>query len=115
MIQFWQSFSRLYPCGECAKHMRERIKKNPPIVDNNRAYSKWLCEFHNEVTYRVKKGASNSVDCDDIDGILAKWSPNEFCGCDNEYIEGVDDDIEHDGDKLGDHTQLSYKKRLITK
>merc|ERR1712228_849158 len=50
LLQFWDSFSRLYPCGECAKHMREKLKINPPKVENNKVYSQWLCGFHNEVT-----------------------------------------------------------------
>jgi len=89
LLQFWQSFSRLYPCGECAKHIRERIQKNPPKVENNKVYSQWLCEFHNEVSSRVR-GAASSMDCNDVDAIFDKWNPSEFCGCDNEYIEGVD-------------------------
>ena len=93
LLQFWESFSRLYPCGECAKHIRSKIESNPPNVENNKVYSQWLCDFHNDVTYRIH-GADSSLltDCNDIDAIFNKWSPNEFCGCDNQYIEGVDDD-----------------------
>eukprot|EP01084_Bolivina_argentea_P231879 390935_1 len=90
LLQFWDSFSRLYPCGECAKHMRLKLKKNPPNVENNKEYSKWLCGFHNDVTLSINPNA-NIMDCNDINGIFTKWSPNEFCGCDNEFIEGVDD------------------------
>ena len=95
LLNFWEAFSRLYPCGECAKHMRNRIAVNPPNVENNRVYSQWLCEFHNEVTWRLHGEGNEELemeDCQNIEGILDRWSPNEFCGCDNEFIEGVDDE-----------------------
>ena len=89
MKQFWESFSRLYPCGECAKHMREYLETHPPETKDRVVYSQWLCRFHNDVTKRVHPGAI-SYDCD-ADRLVEIWKPTAFCGCDNEFIEGVDD------------------------
>ncbi len=114
MLQFWDSFSRLYPCGECAKHMRVKLKNNPPNVENNKEYSKWLCAFHTDVTLSIKpKG--NVMDCNDINGLFDKWKPNEFCGCDNEFIEGVDDINNNnniDGNGNGEKVIRNDEKKL---
>ena len=72
--------------------MREKLKINPPKVDNNKVYTQWLCEFHNEVTRSVHPDSYVDHDCNDTDKLFEIWKPDEFCGCDNEYIEGVDAD-----------------------
>ena len=94
LLLFWQSFSRLYPCGECAKHMRDNLKfldsnSNTALVENiqsEKEYSLWLCNFHNIVNNNLNKP---NIICD-YDILENKWKSDEYCGCDNELIEGVD-------------------------
>jgi len=90
MVQFWESFSRLYPCGECAKHIRQYLKEHPPAAESQRVYSEWLCRFHNSVSKRVHPESAHIEDCD-AERLLETWKPSAFCGCDNEFIEGVDE------------------------
>lgn len=49
------STSKLYPCGYCAKHLREEIKENPPKVTNRNEFEQWLCDVHNKVNVRLGK------------------------------------------------------------
>ncbi|KAK9763487.1 Flavin-linked sulfhydryl oxidase of the mitochondrial IMS [Basidiobolus ranarum] len=50
-----KGFSKFYPCGYCATHLQEELKKNEPKVDNRSALSKWMCDIHNEVNERLGK------------------------------------------------------------
>ena len=55
MSQFITSFSAFYPCGYCADHLQEYIKKNPPTLDSNVQLSNWWCLVHNDVNQRLGK------------------------------------------------------------
>jgi mitochondrial FAD-linked sulfhydryl oxidase len=65
--------TRLYPCGECARHFREVVAANPPRVGNKEEFSQWMCRVHNVVNRSLGKPTFN---CDYVD---ARWSGVE-CG-----------------------------------
>ncbi|KAK4615610.1 FAD-linked sulfhydryl oxidase ERV2 [Fulvia fulva] len=48
-------FQRLYPCGECADHFGELLKKYPPQVSSRSAAAVWACDMHNKVNKRLGK------------------------------------------------------------
>ncbi|KAI9262100.1 ERV/ALR sulfhydryl oxidase domain-containing protein [Sporodiniella umbellata] len=64
-------FSRLYPCGECARHFNLMITQNPPQTSSRSAASQWLCAMHNKVNERLGKPI---FDCSNIE---SKYP----CGC----------------------------------
>ncbi|KAM0259622.1 hypothetical protein ACHAQJ_003201 [Trichoderma viride] len=67
-------FSRLYPCGDCAKHFRGLLAKYPPQTSSRNAAAGWLCFVHNKVNERLKKP---DFDCNDIGDFYD-------CGCGDE-------------------------------
>lgn len=64
MSQFLRLFSKFYPCGYCASHLREEMKKEPPVVDTRLGLARWLCRIHNEVNERLGKPL---FDCEKVD------------------------------------------------
>lgn len=64
-------FQRLYPCGECAEHFGELLKKFPPQVSSRNAAAAWACHVHNEVNKSLKK---EIFDCANIGDFYD-------CGC----------------------------------
>ncbi|KAL7793666.1 ERV/ALR sulfhydryl oxidase domain-containing protein [Trichoderma ceciliae] len=67
-------FSRLYPCGDCAKHFRGLLAKYPPQTSSRNAAAGWLCFMHNQVNERLKKPI---FDCNNIGDFYD-------CGCGDE-------------------------------
>ncbi|KAH8675585.1 Erv1/Alr family protein [Xylariales sp. PMI_506] len=67
-------FSRLYPCGDCARHFQELLKKYPPQVGSRNAAAGWACFVHNVVNERLKKPL---FDCNKIGDFYD-------CGCGDE-------------------------------
>ncbi|KAK4060447.1 uncharacterized protein Triagg1_10766 [Trichoderma aggressivum f. europaeum] len=67
-------FSRLYPCGDCARHFRGLLAKYPPQTSSRNAAAGWLCFVHNQVNERLKKPI---FDCNDIGDFYD-------CGCGDE-------------------------------
>ncbi|GFP59540.1 hypothetical protein ACSS6W_010899 [Trichoderma asperelloides] len=67
-------FSRLYPCGDCAKHFRGILEKYPPQTSSRNAAAGWLCFVHNLVNERLKKPI---FDCNNIGDFYD-------CGCGDE-------------------------------
>ncbi|KAJ2780396.1 hypothetical protein H4R18_003477 [Coemansia javaensis] len=55
MRSFLFLMSRLYPCGECAHHFQQHLKKHPPVVTNRHAFEQYLCSMHNVVNRSLKK------------------------------------------------------------
>ncbi|KAF2863563.1 hypothetical protein K470DRAFT_254865 [Piedraia hortae CBS 480.64] len=76
-------FVRLYPCGECAEHFREIVRRFPPQVSSRSAAATWACHVHNQVNLRLGKEV---FDCSNI---------GEFydCGC----AEGEEENEEEKG------------------
>lgn len=64
-------FQRLYPCGECAEHFGQILKKFPPQVSSRSAAAVWACHVHNEVNKSLKK---DIFDCANIGDFYD-------CGC----------------------------------
>ncbi|CAK4029835.1 FAD-linked sulfhydryl oxidase ERV2 [Lecanosticta acicola] len=64
-------FQRLYPCGECAEHFGQLLKKFPPQVSSRSAAAAWACHVHNKVNERLKK---ELFDCANIGDFYD-------CGC----------------------------------
>lgn len=64
-------FQRLYPCGECAEHFGELLKKFPPQVSSRSAAAAWACHVHNQVNKSLKK---DLFDCANIGDFYD-------CGC----------------------------------
>ena len=55
MNDFLTAFSKVYPCGHCAEHMRAEMEIVPPQVHSRDALSLWLCTFHNKVNEMLGK------------------------------------------------------------
>lgn len=95
-------FARLYPCGECATHFQQILKKYPPQVSSRSSAAAWACFVHNEVN--VSKGKpifdcaniGDWYDCgcaeDEKDEIKAKGAKSEHIANGGTLVE-----IERDG------------------
>ncbi|BCS24244.1 flavin-linked sulfhydryl oxidase ERV2 [Aspergillus puulaauensis] len=77
-------FARLYPCGECASHFQQHLKKYPPQVSSRNAAAGWGCFIHNEVNSMLEKP---EFDC-------TKLGDFYDCGC----AEGEDESGGNDSD-----------------
>lgn len=64
MSQFLHLFSKFYPCGYCASHLRNEMKITPPVVDTRSGLARWLCRMHNEVNELLGKPL---FDCNQVD------------------------------------------------
>lgn len=64
-------FARLYPCGECAEHFQQIIKKFPPQTNSRSTAAAWACHVHNEVN---KSKGKELFDCGNIGDFYD-------CGC----------------------------------
>ncbi|KAJ2517119.1 hypothetical protein GGI11_003251 [Coemansia sp. RSA 2049] len=51
--------SRLYPCGDCAHHFQQHLKKYPPLVESRNDLEQYLCSMHNVVNKSLKKPVFN--------------------------------------------------------
>lgn len=60
--------TRMYPCGECARHFAEIVKNNPPDCSSGLGLQRWMCAAHNEVNESLGKPW---FDCSRID---ERWS-----------------------------------------
>lgn len=54
-ISFLYHFSKLYPCGDCAREFRKILADHPPIVTDRDSLIQWLCKVHNIVNARLEK------------------------------------------------------------
>lgn len=71
LLRFFQDFSALYPCGECATHFQQLLKEIPPQTSSRMASALWLCTAHNRINARLGKA---DFPCDKLDETYD-------CGC----------------------------------
>jgi FAD-linked sulfhydryl oxidase len=71
LLRFFNDFSQLYPCGECASHFQKLLKELPPQTSSRMASALWLCAAHNKVNERLGKA---EFPCDKLDETYD-------CGC----------------------------------
>ncbi|KAJ1806088.1 hypothetical protein LPJ77_003836 [Coemansia sp. RSA 2523] len=62
MRSFLFLMSRLYPCGDCAHHFQQHLKKHPPVVDTRHELEQYLCGMHNVVNKSLKKPVFNCTE-----------------------------------------------------
>ncbi|KAF2663121.1 hypothetical protein BT63DRAFT_380570 [Microthyrium microscopicum] len=86
-------FQRLYPCGDCASHFGELLKKFPPQVSSRSAAAAWGCHVHNQVNKRLKK---DMFDCANIGDFYD-------CGCAKDEKEEKDSKIKDKGKGKRNH------------
>lgn len=55
MIQFLNSFAKVYPCHICSGHFQQLLARSPPRTESRTSLSQWLCEAHNNVNERLGK------------------------------------------------------------
>ncbi|KAF9883988.1 hypothetical protein FE257_002429 [Aspergillus nanangensis] len=78
-------FARLYPCGECAEHFQQHLKKYPPQVSSRNIAAGWGCFLHNEVNAMLEKP---EFDCNKIGDFYD-------CGCaDDETTDGENEQLQ---------------------
>lgn len=64
MTSFIQLFSKFYPCGYCASHLRAEMEHSPPDTSSRTGLAQWFCKMHNEVNERLGKPL---YDCGKVD------------------------------------------------
>jgi FAD-linked sulfhydryl oxidase len=74
--------TRMYPCGECARHFKKVVAANPPQVENKREFSHWMCEIHNVVNRSLGKPSFN---CDLVESRWAGLECEEEDACSLEF------------------------------
>ncbi len=70
-------FARLYPCGECASHFQNILKKYPPQTSSRSTAAAWACHVHNEVNKSKGKPMFNCANIGDL----------YDCGCGDEETQ----------------------------
>jgi len=55
MNKLVHSFSRVFPCSNCARDFQEEIKKSPPKLDSRDEFALWFCQQHNVVNKKLGK------------------------------------------------------------
>lgn len=73
--------TRMYPCGECARHFKHVVAANPPQVESKKKFSLWMCEVHNVVNRSLGKPSFN---CDLVE---SRWAGLE---CEEEEACSLD-------------------------
>lgn len=64
-------FAQVYPCGDCARHFQQLLKKHPVQVSSRKTAALWGCFVHNKVNQRLNKP---DYDC-------TKILEDYDCGC----------------------------------
>jgi len=83
--------TRMYPCGECARHFRAVVAEVPPRVASRQEFSLWMCQVHNVVNRSLGKPIFNcnltnsrwsGIECDEEDAcsLDLTGSPTRFKG-----------------------------------
>eukprot|EP01127_Copromyxa_protea_P001133 TRINITY_DN11088_c0_g1_i1.p1 TRINITY_DN11088_c0_g1~~TRINITY_DN11088_c0_g1_i1.p1 ORF type:complete len:174 (-),score=26.74 TRINITY_DN11088_c0_g1_i1:9-530(-) len=63
-VAFLRSFAQTFPCTYCAKDFEQIMAEHPPRVQNQKEFSYWMCEAHNQVNEHLGKP---QFDCDLVD------------------------------------------------
>lgn len=71
--------TRMYPCGECARHFAAVVAANPPQVASRAQFSRWMCDVHNVVNRSLGKPSFN------CDLVAARWAGLD---CDGDGDDG---------------------------
>lgn len=98
-------FARLYPCGECATHFQQIIKKYPPQTSTRSSAAAWACFVHNEVNISKDKPI---FDCANI----GDWYD---CGCADEEKESITKAGEHSEKIANGASPVKIEKEGLTK
>jgi FAD-linked sulfhydryl oxidase len=77
--QYIHLFGRLYPCGECAEHFQQILKKYPPQTSSRSSAAAWTCFVHNLVNERKGKPI---FDCANIGDFYD-------CGCADDEKDAI--------------------------
>jgi FAD-linked sulfhydryl oxidase len=70
--------TRMYPCGECARHFKKVVAATPPQVGNKKEFAHWMCEIHNVVNRSLGKPSFN---CDLVESRWAGLECEEEDAC----------------------------------
>jgi len=62
--QFLEKFSVVYPCNYCADDFQNILRETPPRLDDQKEFSQWMCEAHNQVNRNLGKP---DFDCGEVD------------------------------------------------
>lgn len=77
MKNFFNIFSRIYPCKECADDLKWDLKDEPPDTSSRRALTQWLCRLHNKVNNKLGK---DQFDCSKVDERWLNGWKDGSCG-----------------------------------
>ena len=72
--RFFGALGNLYPCPECAAHLRTLLAARPVDARDNARLSLWLCALHNDVNAHLGKPSFTCT----LDAIKERWGS---CGC----------------------------------
>jgi FAD-linked sulfhydryl oxidase len=77
MRKFFNLFSKVYPCKECADDMKMDLRDEPPDTRSRTALSQWLCRLHNKVNNKLGK---DLFDCSKVDERWLNGWKDGSCG-----------------------------------
>ncbi|CAG5113349.1 Oidioi.mRNA.OKI2018_I69.chr2.g7460.t1.cds [Oikopleura dioica] len=69
VLNFYDSFSKLYPCSHCAEDLRQDLKEFKVRNESRASLSIWTCEMHNRVNEKLGK---ETYKCD-LDWLDQRW------------------------------------------
>merc|ERR1712037_20459 len=69
VMNFYDAFSKLYPCSHCADDLRQDLKTFNVKNESRASLSIWTCEMHNRVNEKLGK---DQYKCD-LDWLDQRW------------------------------------------
>uniref|UniRef100_A0A8C8S7W1 Sulfhydryl oxidase n=1 Tax=Pelusios castaneus TaxID=367368 RepID=A0A8C8S7W1_9SAUR len=76
MTQFLHLLGKFYPCVNCAKNLRNRLRTKKPDTRSRKKLSKWMCLLHNDVNTMLGKP---QYDCSQMDERWREGWKNGSC------------------------------------